>query len=157
MAKLRKCKLVWAAVDAEEVVGYKLYWTHGPVVDYDCDAIFVGKVSEIVIPECVDLAGGPVMFGITALDQEGNESDMTTLDEAFQLHAPQPPQRLRLATADEHIIRKAPAEEEIEPEVLQRLIAQLEDREVPAQASPPRDPQDEDEEISARFDIGSIF
>ena len=51
MARLRSYKLVWAASDTEDIVGYKLYWNHGPAVDYGCDAIEVGNVTEIAIPE----------------------------------------------------------------------------------------------------------
>jgi len=156
MARLRKCKLVWAASDSQEIVGYKVYWAYGSTVDYRCDAIAVGKVAEIVIPDCIDLASGPVMFGITAVDRKGNESDMTTLTEPFHRQAPPPPQRLCLEHADAFMIREALDEETIEPEIIQRLIAQLEDDE-PPEADPTFPDGEEEDTIPARFDIGSIF
>ena len=159
MARLRKCKLVWAAADTEDIVGYKLYWASGTTVDYHCDAVKVGKVSEIEIPACVDWSKGPVMFGITAIDREGNESDMTTLAEPFHRRAPLPPQRLCLEPADGHVVIEEPEEEEIEPEVIQRLIAQLEDEDPPGPDVRQLHGQDEEEEEGppGRFDIGSIF
>ena len=157
MAKLRKCKLVWAASDTEDIVGYKLYWANGTSVDYHCDAVTVGKVSEIEIPACVDLSNGPVMFGITALDNEGNESDMTTLAEPFQRQTPLPPQRLCMEPSDEYIVSEAPEEEEIEPEVIQRLIAQLEEEDLTERDAPQPPAQDEEEVPSAHFDIGTLF
>ncbi len=103
------------------------------------------------------MSAGPVMFGITALDTEGNESDMTTLDEPFHLQVPSPPRRLRLEPADGHLIRDDAVEEAIEPDVIQRLIAQVEDQELPDRDIRPASQQDADEAYSARFDIGSIF
>lgn len=157
MARLRKCKLVWAASETEDIVGYKLYWAHGSTVDYHCDAVSVGKVSEIEIPACVDLSNGPVMFGITALDSEGNESDMTTLDGPFHRQAPMPPRRLCLEPADAYIVSEEIEEEEIEPEVIQRLIAQLDDEDLPERDTPNLPDPYEEEEPPARFDIGTVF
>jgi hypothetical protein len=157
MARLRKYKLVWAASDTEDIVGYKLYWNHGPAVDYECDAIEVGNVTEIAIPEWVYLSDGSVMFGITALDAEGNESDMTTLSEPFRLRAPQPPRNLCLEPVDEFVCSEAPDHEVIEPEAIRCLIEQLEDDtpldlDIPHYTGP-----HEEGETPARFDIGSLF
>jgi len=157
MARLRKCKLYWAASETEDIVGYKLYWTKGTTVDYDCKSIAVGKVNEIPIPECVPLAEEPVMFGITAVDIDGNESDMTTLDAPFQLKPPAPPQRLRIAPADEFVLSKETEEEAIEPEMIQQLIDDLEDDDSQAEDPHPVCEKDEEEEASAQFDIGSLF
>ncbi|WP_319526087.1 hypothetical protein [uncultured Desulfosarcina sp.] len=156
MARLRKCKLYWAASETEDIVGYKLYWAKGTTVSYDCEAIVVGKVNEIPIPECVNLSEEPVMFGITAVDIDGNESDMTTLEAPFQLKPPAPPQRLHIAPADEFVVGTQ-TEETIEPEMIQQLIDELEDDDS-LEVDPHLDSErDEEEEISAQFDIGSLF
>ena len=157
MAKLKKCKLVWAAADTEDIIGYKLYWASGTAVDYHCDAMKVGKVSEIEIPACVNLSNGPVMFGITAIDIEGNESDMTTLAEPFHLQAPRPPRNLCLEPADEFVFDAAPEDEGIEPQVIQRLIEQLED-DTPAELEDPDyGGRHAAGERPVRFDISTIF
>ena len=158
MAMIRKCKLSWAASEAEHVVGYRLYWSKGTSVGYDSECIEVGKVTEIGIPDGITPGDGPMMFGITALDREGNESDMTTIAEPFLIQVPEAPRSLSLEPADEFIVTEEPREEVIEPEVIQRLIAQLEEEET----SDPLDPQEvsdrqEAGEAHARVDIGTIF
>ena len=158
MAMIRKCKLSWADSEADHVVGYRLYWAKGTSVGYDSECIEVGKVTEIGIPDEVTPGDGPVMFGITAIDIEGNESDMTTIAEPFLIQVPEAPRSLSLEPADEFVVIEEPREEVIEPEVIQRLIAQLGEDETPG----PLDDQDvsdrqEADEAHARFDIGAIF
>ena len=91
MAMIRKCKLAWAASEADHVVGYRLYWAKGTSVGYHSNCIEVGKVTEIGIPEEIAPGDGPVMFGITAIDSDGNESDMTTIAEPFVFQVPEAP------------------------------------------------------------------
>ena len=43
--------MYWAASETEDIIGYKLYWAKGTTVSYDCEAIAVGKVNEIPIPD----------------------------------------------------------------------------------------------------------
>jgi hypothetical protein len=148
--------LYWAASETEDIVGYKLYWSKGTTVGYDCESIAVGKVNEIPIPACVRLSDQPVMFGITAVDIDGNESDMTPLDAPFQLKPPAPPQHLRIEPADEFVAGK-PTGETIEPEVIQQLIDELEDDDSSETDFHPVSGADEEEEASAQFDIGSLF
>lgn len=158
MAMIRKCKLSWAASDADHVVGYRLYWAKGTSVGYDSDCIEVGTVTEIGIPDGITPGDGPVMFGITAIDRQGNESDMTTIAEPFLFKVPEAPHSLSLEPADEFVVIQEPREEVIEPEVIQRLIAQLDDDDTPE----PLDDQDIGDhqvvdEAPSRFDIGAIF
>jgi hypothetical protein len=158
MARLRKRKLYWAASDAGEIVGYRIYWASGSAVDYDSRHFDVGKVSETVVPEQVDLTHGPVMFGITALDKEGNESDMTTLAEPFHLQAPSPPRNLSLQPTGDYIVSQSSPKESIEPEVIRSLVARMNDEDRSNIDDPYLPENDDDEEgAPARFDIGSIF
>lgn len=101
MAKIRKCKLSWEASDSENVIGYKLYWSKAAEVSYDSKYIKVGNVTEITLPDDVTLSEGPVMFGVTAIDKDGNESDMTAIAEPYQLHVPKAPAGLSLKPLDE--------------------------------------------------------
>ena len=96
MAKIRKFKLAWNASDSDTVAGYKLYWSKGTTIGYDSQFIDVGNVTETDLPDAVALPDGPILFGVTAIDKDGNESDMTTLTEPFQLHIPQAPAGLSL-------------------------------------------------------------
>jgi hypothetical protein len=102
MAKIRKCKLSWEASDSESVIGYKLYWSKAAEVSYDSKYIKVGNVSEIALPDDVTLSDGPVMFGVTAIDKDGNESDMTTIPEPYQLNVPKAPAGLSLKPLDDY-------------------------------------------------------
>ncbi len=101
MAKIRKCKLSWGASNSENVFGYKLYWSRGTEVTYDSKFIKVGIVTEIALPDDVIISDGPVMFGVTAIDKDGNESDMATIAEPYQLHVPESPVGLSLKPSDE--------------------------------------------------------
>jgi len=97
MAKYRSRTLRWKAVASDDVAGYKVYWSKGEKVTYDSESVCVQKVTKITIPD--DLAGfapspGLFMFGITAIDQWGNESDLTTLKEPFHFTAPPEPSAL---------------------------------------------------------------
>ena len=91
MAKIRKYKLNWNASESVTVAGYKLYWAQNAEVSYDSNFIDVGNVTEIELPDDVNLLEGPVMFGVTAVDCDGNESDMTTLSKPLQLDLPKAP------------------------------------------------------------------
>ena len=159
MAMLRNCKLVWKAIEADHVVGYRIYWSSGPAIGYDSNCIDVGRTDELAIPDQIIAAcDGSVMFGITAIDRDGNESDMTTIAEPVQFQAPMAPGALRLQPADEYIVSQPSDEEVIEPEVIQRLIAQL-DRDDPADGVDKVNLFDRQkaDHAPARFDIGSIF
>jgi len=102
MAKIRKSKLSWDASDSKDVIGYKLYWSKAADVGYDSKSIKVGNVTEIALPDDVTLSGGPVMFGVTAIDKEGNESDITKIAQPYQLHVPEAPVGLSLEPLDEY-------------------------------------------------------
>jgi len=102
MAKIRKYKLSWQASDSERVIGYKLYWSKAAEVSYDSKCLKVGNVVEISLPFNVLLSDSPVIFGITAIDKDGNESDMIKMSEPFQLHVPKAPLDLSLTPLDEY-------------------------------------------------------
>lgn len=101
MAKIRKCKLSWEASASDNVIGYKLYWAKGSELDYDAKYLKVGNVTEITLPDDITLSGGPVMFGVTAIDRHGNESDMVTIDQPYQLRVPDAPSALSINPSDE--------------------------------------------------------
>ena len=101
MAKIRKCRLSWKASASEQVVGYKLYWSRGSAVDYDSRCIKIGNVTEIVLPDDITLSDDPVMFGVTAVDRDGNESDMITDEKPYRLSIPEAPAGLSIRPSEE--------------------------------------------------------
>jgi hypothetical protein len=97
MAKFRARTLRWKAVDSDEVVGYKIYWSKGDRVTYESKSVYVQDISEIVIPDALEgfvPEPGVFMFGITSVDQWGNESDLTHLKEPFDFSVPPAPASL---------------------------------------------------------------
>jgi len=102
MAKIHRYKLSWNASDSKNVIGYMLYWAKGTEVSYDSKCIKVGNVVEISLPYHVLLSDSPVIFGITAIDKDGNESDMIKMSEPFQLQVPKAPVSLSLKPLDEY-------------------------------------------------------
>jgi hypothetical protein len=104
MARIRKCKLCWEASVSENVVGYKLYWSRGTGVGYDSKYIKIGNATEIILPDDVLFSDGPVMFGVTAVDRDGNESDMVTIDQPYRMQVPDAPKELSIESSDEFML-----------------------------------------------------
>ena len=99
MAKLKKRKLRWHASSSPQVIGYKLYWAECGDVNYSSNQALLGNVTEIVLPDDVDAfkpGDGQIEFGITSVDELGNESDMITLKAPYQFSVPKAPQNLKM-------------------------------------------------------------
>jgi hypothetical protein len=97
--KPRKKRLSWGSSASSDVAGYRLYWAVGRGVDYGAEHADIGKVTTILLPD--DIASFPhvagrVEFGVTALSQHGNESDMMIIADDLDFRAPEPPKNLRL-------------------------------------------------------------
>ncbi|WP_319523348.1 hypothetical protein [uncultured Desulfosarcina sp.] len=113
MAKIRKYKLCWEASASENVVGYKLYWSRGTEIGYDSRYIKIGNATEIVLPDDALLSQGPIMFGVTAIDRDGNESDMVAIDKPYRLQVPDAPQELSIKWSGEfRLLRTDPPKKE---------------------------------------------
>ena len=119
MAKIKKRKLSWIASGSSQVIGYKLYWSENGSVNYDSKCEMLGNVTEIVLPDDVRSFkpnGGPVRFGVTAVDELGNESDMITLKAPYQFRVPEPPDDLYLQKIDDYCITMVEDDEADEEE-----------------------------------------
>lgn len=67
----------------------------------------LGNVTEIVLPDDVKSFkpnGGPIVFGITAVDELGNESDMVTLTAPYQFNVPKAPDDLYLQKLEDFYV-----------------------------------------------------
>jgi hypothetical protein len=94
MARFQSRTLSWKPVDSKNVVGYKIYWSKGTTVSYDSESIYVQDLTEIIIPDALKgfvPEAGIYMFGITAVDRWGNESDIKNLTEPLRFSAPLAP------------------------------------------------------------------
>jgi hypothetical protein len=107
MAKIKRRRLKWVASNSSQVVGYKLYWSENSELNYDSQWVMLGNVTEIVLPDDVKSFtpnGGPIEFGITAVDELGNESDMVTLTAPYQFNVPKAPDDLYLQKLEDFYI-----------------------------------------------------
>lgn len=102
MAKIRKYKLSWDASDSKNVIGYKLYWSKGKAVSYDSEYIDLINLTEIILPDDVPFSDSPIMFGVAAIDRDGNESDITKIAEPYQPQVPKAPAALSLKPLDDY-------------------------------------------------------
>ena len=107
MGKIRKCKLSWQPSDSNKVIGYRLYWSKENRVSYDSNYFELGKVNEVCLPDVLKLNtryGMSIMLGITAVDTNGNESDMITLATPYRAKVPPAPSNLTISTIDDSVI-----------------------------------------------------
>jgi hypothetical protein len=115
MAKIKRRKLKWIASGSSQVVGYKLYWSENGDVHYDSQCAILGNITEIILPDDVNSftpSGGPIEFGITAIDELGNESDMITLKAPYQFNVPESPEDLYMQKLDDFCITGLPNDED---------------------------------------------
>jgi len=113
MAKIHRYKWCWNASESETVIGYKLYWSAGMEISYDSQFTTVGNVTEVELPDRVAFADGPVLFGITAIDEDGNESDMATIEEPYQVDVPNDPAGFTMTHSDAFKLLDSKAEPKI--------------------------------------------
>ena len=75
-----KKRVQWDPSPTRDIACHRLYWALGKSVDYDSDFVEVVGDTELILPDDTPyfpLVSGLVELGITAVDQAGNESDMT--------------------------------------------------------------------------------
>jgi hypothetical protein len=106
VAKIKKRQLRWTASESPQTIGYKLYWAENEKVSYGSQCVKVGNVTAIVLPDDVEAfrpQNGPIEFGITAVDELGNESDLITISAPYQFSAPQAPEEIWIEHPDDNI------------------------------------------------------
>ena len=126
MAKVKKRILRWSASESPQVVGYKLYWSEDGQVDYQSKHATLGNVTEIVLPDDVEgftPGEGSIEFGISAIDELGNESDIVTLAAPYQFRVPQPPSGFQLNQLHNSEKKQTPEEKPALPELIQMFNA----------------------------------
>lgn len=113
MAKITKRTLNWNASASAQTIGYKLYWSRQGGLDYLSPSAYLGKVTEVIVPDGLtnfEAGTGPFDFGIVAVDDSGNESDMTTITVPFHFIAPEAPVEIKIDAAE--AAKKAPEKKE---------------------------------------------
>ena len=100
MAKIRKYKLSWKAPESTNIAGYRVYWSQKATIGYDSEHFDIFNMTEITIFDEFLVPDKPVMFGVASVDFNGNESDIVTLAEPFQIHVPEPPSRISIGYSE---------------------------------------------------------
>jgi hypothetical protein len=99
MAKIIKRKLRWKASRSSQTTGYKLYWARQGELSYSSAGEYLGQVTEVIIPDGLSAFTpgiGPFEFGVVAVDDSGNESDMTAITVPFHFIAPEAPDEVQI-------------------------------------------------------------
>jgi Tfp pilus assembly protein PilZ len=97
MGKIRNKKLRWEPAAGEEATKYKLYWSENGTVDYSSNFAEVGVVTQVILPDDIPSfprMAGNLELGITAVNQAGNESDITKISAYFDFTVPEAPKSL---------------------------------------------------------------
>ena len=79
-AKIKRKRIRWQLSADSDVTGIRLYWSRQGEVDYHSTYVELGNVSELVLPDDVPsfpMETGPIELGVSAINQAGNESDIT--------------------------------------------------------------------------------
>ena len=148
MAKLKKRKLKWQASISPQVIGYKLYWTESGDVDYDSKQAFLGNITEIVLPDDVESfqpGDGQIEFGITSVDELGNESDIITLKAPYQFSVPKAPTNLEIVKPEQVLNEPEPIidTDQLEAIELVEVIAKEQNQEFFPANRPKNDSKDD--------------
>jgi hypothetical protein len=98
MGKIKSRKVRWEPSSTPDVK-YRLYWSIGGGVDYHSDHADVGNVTEINLPNGVPLfplTSGRFELGISAINEAGNESELTKATVHVNFTVPEAPKSLRV-------------------------------------------------------------
>ena len=142
MARIKKRVLRWTASESPQTAGYKLYWAQDDKVSYDSQHVTLGNVTEVVLPDDVEdfrPKAGPVEFGIAAVDELGNESDLITISAPYQFSAPQAPEELWMESPEDPAPSDDDTEEEAAAEPITLLESDFKRLDKPSEPVNPRD------------------
>ena len=98
MAKVKNVTLEFPGSDSADVVGYKLYIEESPtVVTHDSNYYDLGNNTSIVLNDIMSNIDGVYNIGVVAVDDVGNESDFSLLDDVpLDFTPPNPPGQLTI-------------------------------------------------------------
>jgi hypothetical protein len=97
MGKIKQKKLRWEPAAGEQTAKYKLYWSENGTVDYTSSFAEVGAATQLILPDDIPSfprIAGNLELGIAAVNQAGNESDITKISAYFDFTVPEAPKSL---------------------------------------------------------------
>jgi Tfp pilus assembly protein PilZ len=96
MGKIKNRKIRWEPSSSPNVK-YRLYWSIAGGVDYHSDHADVGNVTEVNLPDDIPLfplTWGRFELGISAINEAGNESELTKTTVHVNFTVPEAPKNL---------------------------------------------------------------
>jgi hypothetical protein len=99
MGKIRRKKIRWEPSASSGIVAYKLYWSEDEELNYDSKSVEVGNVTEIILPSDIPSfppLKGRITLGISAVNEAGNESDLTKMTVELDFIVPDAPRSVRI-------------------------------------------------------------
>ena len=128
MAKVRKYKLSWEPSDSKNITGYKVYWSYGDSVNYESKSLEAGNATEVTLSGDMTSSGSTVMFGVAAIDKDGNESDITTMAKPYYFHVPKAPEGLSIRPLDDfRVVDKKQPQSQIPKKVAETGLSKQDD------------------------------
>ena len=93
--KIKKVRVYWSPVQAQDLAGYNVYIGKGVAPDYTSEKIVMSSLAtEAVLPDIRPTAftGNELFYvGISSFDATGNESVITVATLPFDFTPPPPP------------------------------------------------------------------
>jgi hypothetical protein len=99
VAKLKKKKICWEGPGSCAPLKYRLYWAADGGVGYGSNYIELQDVTEVILPDAIPIfwsTAQDVQFGISAVNEAGNESDITELSARLDFSIPKSPKNPQL-------------------------------------------------------------
>jgi len=99
LARLRKKTIRWERPAISAPQKYRIYWAAGENVGYDSEHVDLGDVEEAMLPDAIPSLPAnarQVYLGISAVNESGNESDITTLRDCLDFSIPEAPKDLQV-------------------------------------------------------------
>ena len=99
MAKLQRKKISWESRSSSTVLKYRLYWAAGDKLGYDSDYIELKNTTQVLLPDAIPALpkkGFDIQVGLSAINDAGNESDITMLDARLDFSVPDAPRNLKV-------------------------------------------------------------
>jgi hypothetical protein len=103
LGRIKKKRIRWQPPFGSRLFRYRLYWTLEGDLSYSSDHADLGPVSEVLLPDDVPsfpLVSGEIYLGITAINEAGNESDMTKTVAYLDFMVPDAPRDLIVEDVD---------------------------------------------------------
>lgn len=97
MGRIKQKRLRWEPAAAEGTAKYKLYWSENGKLDYASSFAEVGTVTQLTLPDDIPSfprIAGNLELGVSAVNQAGNESDITRISSYFDFTVPEAPKSL---------------------------------------------------------------